>query len=85
MDTLKSYRNEIDQIDSEILKLFSNRKAIVKKIGDYKRENRIEPLDTVRWSEVVSNLKKQALSLGLDVAEIEEIYEIIHKYAIKMQ
>lgn len=46
--SLKEYRNEIDRIDGEILRLFQNRMDVAEKIADYKRENGLPVLDAGR-------------------------------------
>lgn len=50
---LKDYRNKIDQIDSQLVKLFEERMEIVLKIADYKRDNNIAILNQGREKEVV--------------------------------
>lgn len=46
--SLKEYRNEIDRIDGEILRLFQNRMDVAERIADYKRENGLPVLDAGR-------------------------------------
>lgn len=50
---LKELRNQIDLIDKEMAKLFEQRMEIVKKIGDYKKENNLPILDANREKEVI--------------------------------
>lgn len=55
---LKSIRNQIDDIDSEILKLFVERMALASDVADYKRKNGIEVYQKGREIEVLERISK---------------------------
>ena len=63
MNSLEEYRKEIDLIDKEIIALFERRMDVVKKVGEYKKENNLEILNIKREEEVIekniSNLKNE--------------------------
>ena len=46
---LEKMRLKIDKIDSEIVKLFAKRFAVVKQIGALKKTNSVEIVDKNRW------------------------------------
>lgn len=52
MDKLNSLRNSIDSIDKQLVQLFEERINIVKKIGDYKKENEV-PIENKNREEYV--------------------------------
>lgn len=59
MTKLEIYREQIDKIDSEIIKLYEERMEVVKGVINYKIENNIPILDTNRESAMLEkNLKK---------------------------
>lgn len=59
MTKLESCRNEIDQIDEEIIKLYEKRMEIVKEVINYKIDNHIEILDSSREEKMLNkNLTK---------------------------
>lgn len=58
MKDLNELRVEIDEIDNEILKLFSKRMEIVKKIGEYKIENNLPILNTEREKKILGKCAK---------------------------
>ena len=75
MNELDKLREEIDLIDSEIVRLFSERMAVSEKIGDYKRKNGLPVLDKTRENE-----KLDAIEGGVDPElkpYIRELYEKI--------
>lgn len=53
MDTLESYRNEIDKIDVELTKLFEKRMDVALKVAQYKKSNNIQLLHNKREKEVI--------------------------------
>lgn len=63
MSNLKEYRKEIDLIDEEIITLFERRMDVVRKVGEYKKENNLEILNSKREEEVIekniNNLKNK--------------------------
>ncbi|MDR3072728.1 MAG: chorismate mutase [Clostridiales Family XIII bacterium] len=57
---LTAYRNEIDQIDQELIRLFSDRMSLAKEIGTYKQENNLALYDPQREQEVANQAAGQA-------------------------
>jgi len=55
------YRNQIEDIDLEILKLLKERLFIVSKIGEIKKTNNIPIFNKEREDEVVTKLKSYNL------------------------
>jgi len=59
MTELELLRKEIDEIDSEIIKLYEKRMSVVKSVIKYKVENNIPVLDKSREGSMLEkNLKK---------------------------
>lgn len=57
--SLDKFRNELNSIDDEIIKLFEKRMLISEKIGNYKRENNLGLTDLSREKEVVNALENK--------------------------
>lgn len=59
MEILENCREIIDQIDSEIIKLYEKRMDIVKEVIEFKIKNNIPVLDSSREEKMlIKNLKK---------------------------
>lgn len=59
MKDLSKARDEIDNIDTQIIKLFEQRMDIVKDVANYKIENNLPVLDSSRENMMLEkNLKK---------------------------
>jgi chorismate mutase len=84
-DTLVKFRQEIDAVDEQIISLLAKRMEIVKKVGAYKAERNIPPLDQKRWRDVLLSKMKQAKALNLSEKLVKDIYERIHKEALKLE
>jgi len=72
---LKDFRKHIDELDEQIVNLLAKRMQVVEKVGKYKKENNLPPLDKRRWQEVIKTKK----------GYIKKIWEIIHKEALKIE
>jgi chorismate mutase len=76
--TLADWRNEIDEIDNQILQLLAKRIAVVKEVGKFKKNNNIPFFDPERKKKIIETKIKQAEKLGLPELFIRKIYEVIH-------
>ena len=82
---LEKMRLEIDKIDSEIVKLFAKRFAVVKQIGELKKANGVKIVDKNRWKKVLEKVENLAEKKGISTKFIHEIYEKIHDYACELE
>lgn len=85
INQLDGFRKQIDKIDDQIVNLLAKRMHVVKKVGVFKKQQNIPPLDANRWQQVLNSKMEEAKSLGLNPEMIKEIYEIIHKFALKIE
>ena len=83
---LNQLRQQIDKIDIELLKLFAKRFEIVKRVGEWKKQNWVKnPLDPKRWKELLQKNVSEAEELWLSVDFVENVWEEIHKEALKIE
>ncbi|MEG0291656.1 MAG: chorismate mutase [Anaerovoracaceae bacterium] len=72
---LKNFRNEIDEIDSEILKLLDERMAVALKVAKYKEANKLPVLNSNREQDIFNNIEQKVSN---DIKDyIKEIYKEI--------
>ena len=72
MDALNDIRSDIDNIDSQLIRLLAQRQILVEKAGRLKPKGDNSAVRaTDRVAQVIANRRKEALELGLspDVAE----------------
>jgi len=82
---LEDFRQSIDLIDNCIVRLIAERMRVVKKVGKWKKAKGIQPLDSKRWYQVLSEKKKIASDVELDPMLISDIYELMHEHALKLE
>ena len=82
---LEFIRKEIDQIDSEIIKLLAKRQRSVMKVGDIKRDMKIKALQPERWREVISKVIQKADKNNIDEKLVIDIWERIHKHSLDIE
>lgn len=85
MQELQDYRNQIDEIDTQIITLLSERFEVVKKVWEYKKLHNLPPLQPERWQQVLSSKKELAQKYGVNPEFIETIWNEIHTEALRLE
>lgn len=85
ISALAKFREQINQIDDEILTLLSNRMKIAEKIGQYKKDNDITILQNTRWNEILENGIAKGKKLGLSKKFILKHLDAVHIESISHQ
>jgi len=78
-------RKQIDKADEKLLKLLAERKDIIEKIGEFKRDNNLTVLQLNRWDEVLKNRLKLAEELNLNPVFVEKFLVAMHEESIAIQ
>ncbi|GEM_PF-927208 len=82
---LEKLRIEIDDVDEHIVELLAKRVEIVKKIGEYKKNNDIAVLDEERFKKVLKNVKDKAEKKAVSSEFICDIYKKIHSWMCEIE
>jgi chorismate mutase len=82
---LVELRSRIDEVDERILSLMSERMAIARDIGQYKRVHNMTILQVERWNEILHTRLKSGEIKELDREFIIQLYAIIHDESIRQQ
>jgi chorismate mutase len=85
VENIKQLRKRIDEIDEQILQSLSKRTETCRSIGLVKKTHGIPIEDLPRENDVYAHIKKKAVALGLDPAQVEAIYRQIVKMCISVQ
>lgn len=78
-------RNRIDAIDAELLETLSSRVAIVKKIGQYKKDNNVTALQINRWTKLMEDRVNIGKKLELNETFVKILFQLIHEDSVRMQ
>ena len=84
-DRLKDLRQEIDELDNELIDLLAKRMKVCRSIGEYKKESGMTIVQTRRYSEILDKRGAQGSLLGIDTQCIKNIFEHIHEESVSQQ
>lgn len=82
---LEKLREQINQIDDELMQLLSQRMKVADKIGEYKRNNNITILQPARWNEILEKAGIKGKLLGLSEEFIQKYFDAVHIESINHQ
>ncbi len=82
---LANLRNQIDQVDENLLNIIAERINIVKQIGKLKHQYNVPHIDKDRWQQVINRMRTKTIHKNLDVNIIEQIYNILHEYSLNIE
>lgn len=82
MNKLMKYRKQIDEIDTEIIKLLGKRFRIIDSISAVKSINRLPVKDTGRMEEIFNARSKLAFEYSVPTLLVQKIFREIIKYSM---
>lgn len=85
VNALAKLREQINQVDDELLALLGQRMKISNKIGEYKRENNITILQTNRWNEILAKAFVKGDKFDLSKDFITKYFDAVHMESINHQ
>ena len=78
-------RQQIDDIDHELLRLLAQRMELSRQIATVKQESQMTVYQGKRWNDVLHDRLLLATSLGIDTDFTKNILETIHGESIRIQ
>jgi chorismate mutase len=82
---LEKLRQQINQLDDELLEVLSTRMKVAQKIGEYKKNNDITILQTNRWNEILNRAVAKGNKMGLSDDFITKYMDAVHMESIQQQ
>lgn len=82
---LEKLRQQINQLDDELMQILSQRMKIAEHIGKYKKENNITILQTNRWNEIIERATAKGDKIGLSKEFITKYLDAVHMESINHQ
>ena len=82
---LATLREQINQVDDELLALLGQRMKIADRIGTYKKDNSITILQTNRWNDILERAFRKGEKLGLSKEFITRYFDAVHLESINHQ
>ena len=84
-ESLTLLRQQIDQIDNEILESFNKRMRVSREIGQYKKEHRIPVLQAGRYDSIMKSRVKLAVEMGMSAEFMTAVLSAIHEESVRQQ
>jgi chorismate mutase len=85
VNALAGLREQINNLDAEVMQLLGRRMAVSEKIGQYKKDNDITILQTARLNEILERSKRQGAQVGLTEEFVERYMEAVHLESVMRQ
>jgi chorismate mutase len=82
-DTLRRYRDSIDNLDACLIHLLAERFKLTKDVGTYKAEHQMPPSDPEREKEQIARLRGLAKEAHLDPDFAEKLLNFIISEVIR--
>lgn len=84
-ENLTLLRQQIDQVDNELLEILNKRMRISREIGQYKKEHSMPVVQASRYDTILHNRIKLAEEMGMSGEFMKEVLEAIHGESVRQQ
>ena len=84
-ESLTLLRQQIDQIDNDLLEALSKRMRISREIGQYKKEHSMPVVQTGRYDDILNSRAAAAEEFGMNGDFMKTVYQAIHEESVRQQ
>lgn len=84
-ENLSLLRQQIDQIDNELLEVLGKRMRISREIGQYKKEHRMPVLQAERYNEVIRSRVRLGEEMSMSPEFLKTVLLAIHEESVRQQ
>lgn len=84
-EDLSVLRNQIDDLDNELLQLLAKRMRVSREIGQYKLEHHMPILQTQRYDQILTDRAGQGQRMEMSGDFIKQVLEAIHSESVRQQ
>jgi chorismate mutase len=82
---MEKLRQQINQLDDELMQILSQRMKVADQIGAYKKQNNITILQTNRWNEILERAYQKGEQLNLSKEFMTKYFDAVHMESITHQ
>jgi chorismate mutase len=82
---MSALRDGVDEIDSQLLELISDRMELVREMGRLKSEQKVSTLQPHRWQAILEDRVRRGTGLDLTEDFVLQLMQSIHEEAIRQQ
>ena len=82
---LEKLRQQINNLDDELMQILSQRMKVAESIGKYKKDNDITILQTNRWNAILERAFAKGEKFGLSKEFVTKYFDAVHMESINHQ
>ena len=82
---LSALRQQIDEIDNQLISMMAARMKVAREIGRVKSESNMPILQSTRWEDVLSKNVAEGLKLDMSEEFVRRVFEAVHQESIEQQ
>lgn len=82
---LEKLRQQINNLDDELMQILSQRMKVAENIGKYKKDNNITILQTNRWNAILERAFAKGEKFGLSKEFVTKYFDAVHMESITHQ
>lgn len=84
-ESLTLLRQQIDELDNELVEVLSKRMRVSREIGQYKKEHRMPVLQIGRHDEIMQSRARLAEEMGMSGEFMRTVLSAIHEESVRQQ
>lgn len=84
-ENLTLLRQQIDQVDNELVELINKRMRVSREIGQYKKEHSMPVVQIGRHDVILKTRMKMAEEMGMSGEFMKEVFQAIHEESVRQQ
>ena len=82
---MKHLRQQIDQIDNDLLEILNKRMRISREIGQYKKEHSMQVVQPGRYDDLIRTRVQLAVEMGMSGDFMKDVLQSIHEESVRQQ
>lgn len=84
-ENLNILRQQIDQLDNDLIEVLNKRMRVCREIGQYKKEHRMQVVQIGRYDDIMKSRIKLAEEMGMSGEFMKTILQAIHEESVRQQ
>ena len=84
-ESLTLLRQQIDQIDNDLIEILAKRMRVSREIGQYKKDHSMQIVHTNRYDDILKSRVKLAEEMGMSGNFMKTVIEAIHEESVRQQ
>ena len=84
-ENLNILRQQIDQLDNELIEVLNKRMRVCREIGQYKKEHRMQVVQIGRYDDILRSRIKLAEEMDMSGEFMKTVLQAIHEESVRQQ